>query len=68
MSEIDVARTDGFRDDRANRSRVIRQAAGRGKPLMQTAKMLAGNYPMGLGRASGTLEDAMNSASSALRP
>jgi hypothetical protein len=33
MSEIDVARTDGFRDDLANRSRVIREAAGRGKPL-----------------------------------
>jgi hypothetical protein len=37
MSEIDVARTDGFRDDLANRSRVIREAAGRGKPLMETA-------------------------------
>ena len=35
LMEIDVARTDGFRDDLANRSRVIREAAARGKPLME---------------------------------
>jgi hypothetical protein len=38
MSEIDIARTDGFRDDLANRSRVIREAAGRRKRLMQTSQ------------------------------
>jgi hypothetical protein len=42
MSEIDVARTDGFRDDLANRSRVIREAAGRGKPLVETASAWLG--------------------------
>jgi hypothetical protein len=36
MSESDVARTYGFRYDLATRSRVIREAAGRGKPLMET--------------------------------
>lgn len=38
LVEIDVARTDGFRDELATRSRVIQQAAARGKPLMETVK------------------------------
>jgi hypothetical protein len=66
MSEIEVARTDGFRDDLANRSRVIREAAGRGKPPMETASAWLGitRWRWG-GRYA---EDAMNSGSSALRP
>jgi hypothetical protein len=35
--EIDVARADRFSDDLANRSRVIREAAGLGKPPMEIA-------------------------------
>jgi hypothetical protein len=50
MSEIEVARTDGFRDDLPNRSRVIREAAGRSKPLMETASAWLG-ITMALGRA-----------------
>ena len=42
MSEIDVARTDGFRDDLANRSSAIREAAGRGKPLIESASAWLG--------------------------
>jgi hypothetical protein len=45
MSEIDVARTDGFRDHFANRSRVIREVAGRGKPLLETARAWLGITP-----------------------
>jgi integrase len=36
LLEIDVARTDGFRDELAAQARVIRRAAERGKPLMET--------------------------------
>ena len=36
LADIDVARVDGFRDDLAGRARVIREAAARGKPLMET--------------------------------
>jgi hypothetical protein len=67
MSEIDVARTDGFRDDLANRSRVIHEASSR-QAADGDRQCLADNYPMAQGRAGGTLEDAMNSRSSALRP
>jgi integrase len=42
LVEIDVPRVDGFRDDLANRSRVIREAAARGKPLIETVKGRAG--------------------------
>jgi len=42
LLEIDVARTDGFRDELANRSRVIQKAAARGKPLMETVKRKVG--------------------------
>ena len=35
LLEMDVARVDGFRDDLAERSRIIRDAAARGKPLME---------------------------------
>jgi integrase len=35
LLELDVARVDGFRDDLAERSRVIRDAAARGKPLIE---------------------------------
>lgn len=38
LLEIDVARTDGFRDELANRSRVIQKAAAREKPLKETVK------------------------------
>lgn len=38
LIQIDVARTDGFRDELANRSRVIQKAAAREKPLMETVK------------------------------
>jgi integrase len=42
LVEIDVARVDAFRDELANRSRVIRQAAARGKPLIETVKRKSG--------------------------
>ncbi len=35
LGEIDVARVDCFRDDLAERSRIIRDAARRGKPIKQ---------------------------------
>src|SRR5664280_309471 len=35
LLEMDVARVDGFRDDLAERSRIIRDAAARGNPLME---------------------------------
>jgi integrase len=35
LLEIDVAQVDGFRDQLAERSRIIRDAAARGKPLME---------------------------------
>jgi integrase len=35
LLEMDVARVDGFRDELAERSRIIRDAAARGKPLME---------------------------------
>jgi integrase len=38
LLEINVARVDGLRNDLAKRSRVIREAAARGKPLMETVK------------------------------
>ena len=40
--ESDVARSDGFRYDLATRWHVIREAAGRGKPLMETASAWLG--------------------------
>jgi hypothetical protein len=42
LVEIDVARVDGFRDDLASRSRVIRDAAARGKPLVESVKRTTG--------------------------
>jgi hypothetical protein len=36
LIEIDVARTDAFRDELASRSRAVREAEARGKPLMET--------------------------------
>ena len=38
LLEIDVARVDGLRNDLARRSEVIRRAAERGKPLMETVR------------------------------
>jgi integrase len=38
LLEIDVVRTDAFRDELANRAKVIEKAAARGKPLMETIK------------------------------
>jgi hypothetical protein len=35
LAEIDVASTDAYRDELAGRAQVIRQAAARGKPLME---------------------------------
>ncbi len=43
LIEINVAAVDAFRDDLAGRSRVIRDAAARGKPLMETVKPVSGN-------------------------
>jgi hypothetical protein len=43
LVEIDVAAVDAFRDDLAGRSRVIRDAAARGKPLMEKVKPASGN-------------------------
>jgi integrase len=42
LLEIDVARTDEFRDELANRARVIKEAEARGKPLMETVKGRSG--------------------------
>lgn len=42
LMEVDVARVDGFRDEFACRSRVIREADTRGKPLMETVERKAG--------------------------
>ena len=42
LVEIDVASVDHFRDDLAQRSRVIREAGARGKPLMETVKHASG--------------------------
>ena len=42
LVEIDVAAVDAFRDDLAGRSRVIRDAAARGKPLLETVKPASG--------------------------
>jgi integrase len=36
LEKIGVKQTDGFRDELARRSQVIRKAAARGKPLMET--------------------------------
>jgi integrase len=38
LLEIDVARVDAFRDELAKRARTIREAAARGKPLMETVE------------------------------
>jgi len=38
LVEIDVARTDEFRDELAKRSQEIQAAADRGKPLMETVR------------------------------
>jgi integrase len=38
LLEIDVARVDALRNDLARRSEVIRKAAKRGKPLMETVR------------------------------
>lgn len=43
LGEIDVARTDGFRDELASRARVIRQAEARGKPLTETVTTKRGH-------------------------
>jgi integrase len=43
LLEIDVAKTDEFRDELAARSRTIQQAADRGKPLMETIRCKSGN-------------------------
>ena len=40
--EIDVARVDAFRDELAKRARVIKDAAARGKPLMETVERRQG--------------------------
>ncbi len=42
LLEIDVARVDGFRDKLAERSRIIGEAAARGKPLMEQITPKAG--------------------------
>jgi hypothetical protein len=42
LLEIDVASVDGFRDELAHRSRVIREAEARGKPLMETVERKPG--------------------------
>jgi integrase len=42
LADIDVARVDGFRDDLAGRARVIREAAARGKPLLETVERREG--------------------------
>ncbi len=42
LAEIDVAATDGFRDELAKRSRAIRDAQARGKPLVETVKRASG--------------------------
>ncbi|MGH2878692.1 MAG: tyrosine-type recombinase/integrase [Solirubrobacteraceae bacterium] len=42
LNAIDVAETDGFRDELTRRSRVILNAQARGKPLMETASTKAG--------------------------
>jgi integrase len=42
LAEIDVARVDRFRDDLAARSRVIQEAAARGKPLMEKVRHRSG--------------------------
>jgi integrase len=42
LLEIDVPRTDGFRDELAAQARVIRRAAERGKPLMETVRPKTG--------------------------
>jgi integrase len=44
LADIDVARVDGFRDDLAGRARVIREAAARGKPLMETVERGDGGH------------------------
>jgi integrase len=38
LLEIDVARTDAFRDELAAQARVIKKAAERGKPVMETVQ------------------------------
>jgi integrase len=43
LVEIDVAAVDAFRDHLAGRSRVIREAAARGKPLTEKVKPASGN-------------------------
>ena len=42
LLEIDVASVNGFRDELAHRSRVIREAEARGKPLMETVERKPG--------------------------
>ncbi|HME02865.1 MAG TPA: tyrosine-type recombinase/integrase [Solirubrobacteraceae bacterium] len=42
LLEIDVASTDGFRDELADRSRVIREAKARGRPLTETVRRRSG--------------------------
>ena len=41
LLEIDVASVNGFRDELAHRSRVIREAEARGKPLVETVERKA---------------------------
>jgi integrase len=42
LLKIDVASVDGFRDELAHRSRVIREAEARGKPLIETVERKPG--------------------------
>lgn len=42
LADIDVAATDGFRDELANRSRAIREATAKGKPLTEMATSRTG--------------------------
>lgn len=42
LAVIDVASTDGFRDELAKRSRIIREAEARGKPLTETVTSVTG--------------------------
>jgi integrase len=42
LLEIDVARVDSFRDELAERSRIVRDAAARGKPLVESVSSKTG--------------------------
>lgn len=43
LGEIDVATTDGFRDELASRARVIQKAQARGKPVTETVTTKKGH-------------------------